>query len=71
VLTRPRTRLLKADPLKREACGAASAALRAQAQTSGATHFFVDAAHCSADVDLHGTWVLKGTPALGDSSRPR
>jgi transposase len=32
---------------------------------------FVDEAHCYADVDPHGMWVLKGTPALVDSTRPR
>jgi hypothetical protein len=33
---------------------AAYAALRAEAQASGAKHFFVDEAHFYADVDLHG-----------------
>src|SRR5439155_1611095 len=46
-------------------------ALRREAQTTGAQHFFVDEAHFYADVDLHGKWVLKGTPALVDSTSPR
>ena len=50
---------------------AAYAALRAEAQRSGATHVFVDEAHFYADVDLRGKWVLKGTPALVDSTSPR
>jgi transposase len=73
VVKRPIKRLLKADAAKREAFVAAYAALRAAAQTSGAKakHFFVDEAHFYADVDLHGKWVLKGTPALVDSTSPR
>jgi transposase len=31
----------------------------------------VDEAHCYADVELHGTWVLKGSPALVASPSPR
>jgi transposase len=71
VVKRPKKRLLKADAAKREAFVAAYAALRAEAQTSGAKHFFVDEAHFYADVDLHGKWVLKGMPALVDSTSPR
>lgn len=71
VIKRPTKHLLKADAAKREAFVAAYAALRAQAQTSGAKHFFVDEAHFYADVDVHGKWVLKGTPALVDSTSPR
>jgi transposase len=72
VVKRPIKRLLKADAAKRDAFVATYAALRA-AQTSGAKakHFFVDEAHFYADVDLHGKWVLKGTPALIDSTSPR
>jgi len=43
----------------------------ADAPTSGATHVFVDDAHFYAGVDLHGQWVLKGTPAVVDSTSPR
>jgi transposase len=71
VLKRPKKRLLKADAAKREAFVAAHAMLRAEAQGRGTTHFFVDEAHFYADVDLRGKWVLKGTPALVDSSSPR
>lgn len=71
VVKRPIKRLLKADDAKREAFVATYAALRREAQTSGAKHFFVDEAHFYADVDLHGKWVLKGTPALVDSTSPR
>ena len=71
VVKRPIKRLLKADEAKREAFVAAYGALRREATTSGAKPFFVDEAHFYADVDLHGKWVLKGTPALVDSSSPR
>jgi transposase len=71
VVKRPTKRLLKADVAKREAFVAAYAALRKEAQTSGAKHFFVDEAHFYADVDLHGKWVLKGTAALVASTSPR
>ena len=71
VVKRPKKQLLKADEAKREAFVADYATLRRAAQTSGAKHFFVDEAHFYADVDLHGKWVLKGTPALVDSTSPR
>ena len=71
VVARPTKRLLKADAAKREAFVAAYAALRLDAPPSGAKHFFVDEAHFYADVDLRGKWVLKGTPALVDSTSPR
>jgi transposase len=71
VVTRPLKRLLKADEAKRDAFVTAYAALRRQAPTSGAKHFFVDEAHFYAAVDLHGKGVLTGTPALVDSTSPR
>jgi len=71
VVKRPIKRLLKADEAKRDAFVVTYAALRREATTSGAKHFFVDEAHFYADVDLHGKWVLKGTPALVDSTSPR
>jgi transposase len=71
VVKRPTKRLLKADEAKREAFVAAYATLRREADVSGAKHFFVDEAHFYADVDLHGKWVLTGTPALVDSTSPR
>jgi transposase len=71
VVKRPKKRLLKADDAKREAFVAEYAALRVEAEATGAKHFFVDEAHFYADVDLRGKWVLKGTPALVDSTSPR
>jgi transposase len=68
---RPKKRLLKADEAKRAAFVEEYAALLAEAQASGAKIFFVDEAHFRADGDLHGKWVLKGTPALVDSTCPR
>ena len=61
----------KADEAKREAFVAAYAALLAEAQQVGAKVFFADVAHFRADADLRGKWVLKGEPALVDSSSPR
>jgi len=71
VYKRPKKRLLKADEAKRVACVAEYAALLAETQASGAKIFFADEAHCRADADLHGTWALKGRPALVDSTCPR
>lgn len=71
VLKRPKKRLLKADAEKREAFVAAYAELRDEAQARGAKIFFVDEAHFRADVELRSKWVLRGTPALADSTSPR
>ncbi len=71
VYKRPKKRLLKADEAKRAAFVAEYAALLVEAQATGAKIFFVDAAHFRADGDLHGQWVLKGHPALADSTCPR
>jgi transposase len=71
VLNRPKKRLLKADGAKRDAFVAAYVALRQEAARSGAKIFFVDEAHFRADADLRGIWVLKGEPALVDSTSPR
>jgi len=68
---RPIKHLLKADAAKREAFVASYATRRVAAQTSGAEHVFEDEAHFYADVDLRGKWVLKGLPALVDSTSPR
>ncbi len=68
---RPKKRLLKADEAKRAAFVAEYAALLVEAQAAGAKIFFADEAHFRADGDLHGKWVLKGQPALVDSSCPR
>ena len=71
VLKRPKKRLVKADPVRREAFVAEYAALTAAAQRTGAKIFFADEAHFRADGDLRGKWVLKGEPALVDSTSPR
>ena len=55
---RPRKRLLKADETRREAFVAEYAALR-------------DEAHFREDAELRGKWVLKGQPALVDSTSPQ
>jgi hypothetical protein len=71
VVKRPKKRLLKANAEKRAAFVAEYVTLRSQAQTTGAKIFFVDEAHFRADVDLHTKWVLRGQPALVDSTSPR
>ena len=45
--------------------------LRGEARRSGAKIFFADEAHFRADAELRGKWVLKGEPALVDSTSPR
>ena len=65
---RPKKRLLKADEAKREAFVAEYAALREEARQSGARIFFADEAHFRADAELRGKWVLKGQPALVEST---
>ena len=71
VLKRPKKRLLKADPVRREAFVREYAELQATAAGTGTKIFFVDEAHFQADADLRGKWVLKGEPALVDSTSPR
>jgi len=71
VLKRPKKRLLKADAVKRDAFVAAYAALRSEAQAAGAKVFFADEAHFRADVELRAKWVLRGEPALADSTSPK
>jgi len=71
VLKRPKKRLLKANAEQRDAFVVAYAALRAEAQSTGATIFFVDEAHFRADADLQAKWVLRGEPALVDSTSPK
>jgi transposase len=71
VVRRPKKRLLKADAVKRAAFVREYAALRVVAQLTGAKLFFADEAHFYADADLRGKWVLRGEPALVDSSSPR
>ena len=71
VLKRPKKRLLKADPVRREAFVSEYVALTGAARRSGAKIFFADEAHFQADADLRGKWVLKGEPALVDTTSPR
>ena len=71
VLKRPKKRLLKADAEKRVAFVADYAVLRGEAQKDGAKIFFVDEAHFRADVEPRAKWVLRGEPALVDSTSPR
>ena len=47
------------------------AAMASQAQESGERIFFADEAHFRADAELRGKWVLRGEPALVDSTSPR
>ena len=68
---RPKKRLLKADEAKRESFVAEYAALTEEARRSGARIFFADEAHFRADAELRGKWVLRGEPALVDSTSPR
>jgi transposase len=71
VVRRPKKRLLKADEAKRDAFVREYAILRVVAQRTGAKLFFADEAHFYADADLRGKGVLKGEPALVDSTSPR
>ena len=68
---RPKKRLLKANESRREAFLVEYAVLREKAQRTGARIFFADEAHFRADAELRGKWVLRGEPALVDSSSPR
>ena len=68
---RPKKRLLKADEAKREAFVAEFAILEEEAGRNEARIFFADEAHFRADAELRGKWVLKGQPALVDSTSPR
>ncbi len=47
------------------------AALMVAAARTGTKVLFADEAHFQADADLRGKWVLKGEPALVDSTSPR
>lgn len=71
VVKRPKKRLTKADAAKRAVFVQDYVILRQEAAKLGAKIFFVDEAHFRADVQLQGQWVLRGQPALVDSSSPR
>ena len=68
---RPKKRLLKADEAKREAFVAEYAVLMSGTMETGEKIFFADEAHFRADAELRGKWVLRGEPALVDSTNPR
>ena len=68
---RPKKRLVKMNEAKRETFVAEYAAQKEDAQRTGAKVFFADEAHFRADTELRGKWVLKGEPALVDSTSPR
>ena len=75
VLKRPKKRLPKAKGEARKAFVLQYSQIREEAQESGAKIFFVDEAHFRVDADIicrmGGKWVLKGEPALVDSTSPR
>jgi len=71
VYKRPKKRLLKQDAVRRAAFVREYALLQTIAARTGAQIFFVDEAHFYADADLRGLWVLRGQPALVDSTSPR
>ena len=68
---RPKKRLFKADEVRRKSFVEEYAALRDGAGLTGGKIFFADEAHFRADADLRGKWVLRGEPALVDSTSPR
>ena len=68
---RPKKRLVKANESKREAFVTEYAALWDESERTGEKVFFVDEAHFRADAELRGKWVLRGEPALVDSSSPK
>ncbi len=63
--------MVKADAAKRDAFVAEYAALSEETRQTGARILFADEAHLRADAELRGKWVLKGGPALVDSTSPR
>ena len=71
VLKRPRKRLLKANEERRQAFIVLYGILQAEALSLEVKIFFVDETHFRADANLIGKWLLKGRPALVDSSSPR
>ena len=71
VLKRPKKRLLKAKDGEREAFVLWYSQMREEESRKGTKIFFVDEAHFRADADLRGKWVLRGLPALVDSTSPR
>ena len=70
-IRRPKKHLVQANEARREAFVGEYAALKEEAQQTGAKVFFAGEAHFRADAELRGKWVLKGGPALVDSNSPR
>ena len=68
---RPKKRLLKTDAERRKTFVVEYAVLREEAGRTGARILFADEAHFRADAELRGKWVLRGEPALVDSTSPR
>ena len=71
VLKRPEKRLVKADAAKREVFVAESTALPKEARRTGAKAFFADEATSGLTRNCGPKRVLKGEPALVDSTSPR
>ena len=68
---RPKKLLVKADGAKRETFVAEYAVLSEEVPRSGGKIFIADDAHFRADAELRGKWVLRGEPALVESTSPR
>jgi len=68
---RPKKRLLETDEGQHAALVEDDAALLTETQAAGARISFADEAPCRAAAELHGKWVLRGRPALVDSTCPR
>ena len=68
VLKRSKKRLVKADEGKQEAFVAEYADPWEEAIRTGAKIFFADEAHFRADAELRDKWVLRGQPALVEST---
>ena len=67
----PKKRWVKADTAKGGSFVAEYADLREEAVRTGAKIFLADEAHCRAAAELRGKWVLRGPPALVESTSPR
>ena len=71
VLKRPEKRLVKADAAKREVFVAEFTALPEETRRTGAKAFFADEATSGLTRNCGPKGVLKGEPALVDSTSPR
>ena len=68
---RPRKRLVNATESNRETFVVEYSALGEEAERTGAKLFFAGKAHFRAEAELRGKWVLKGEPALVESTIPK